>query len=211
MKKIVFFGDSITDAGRTAIQNDCSMGTGYPMLIKAYLDYKYVGEYECFNKGISGNRIVDLYARIKKDVINLKPDYVSILIGVNDVWHEVDWNNGVSTNRFEQIYRMIIEDIKNALPDTKIFIMEPYILKGSATASTEERWDAMSTGVAEKAAVALSVANKFGLPFIGLQEKLEKRAENTAGGSVSADGVHPSTFGHAIIAKEWIDCFEKNK
>ncbi|MBQ9920892.1 MAG: lysophospholipase, partial [Clostridia bacterium] len=85
--RILFQGDSITDAGR-ARDNDINLGTGYPMLVKATLGFEEPGKYEFFNRGISGNRVVDLYARIKNDIINLKPDVMSILIGVNDVWHE---------------------------------------------------------------------------------------------------------------------------
>ena len=60
------------------------------------------GEYEFINRGISGNRVTDLFARMKSDIINLKPDYVSILIGVNDVWHEIESNDGVSTEIYEK-------------------------------------------------------------------------------------------------------------
>ncbi|MCQ2440740.1 MAG: GDSL-type esterase/lipase family protein [Clostridia bacterium] len=88
MKKILFFGDSITDCGRNR-DNDDSLGQGYPLLIKSELGFENPERYTFLNRGISGNRIVDLYARIKKDLINLAPDYVSILIGVNDVWHEI--------------------------------------------------------------------------------------------------------------------------
>ena len=84
MKRILFQGDSITDCGR-ARENDAHVGTGYALLVKSQLGFENPGEYEFYNRGISGNRIVDLYARIKADIINLAPDYISILIGVNDV------------------------------------------------------------------------------------------------------------------------------
>ena len=83
-KIIVFQGDSITDAGR-AKDNDISVGVGYANLVKAHLSANEPYQYQFYNRGISGNRVVDLYARIKIDMINLKPDYMSILIGVNDV------------------------------------------------------------------------------------------------------------------------------
>lgn len=73
------------------------MGNGYPNLVKATLGYDNAGEYEFINKGVSGDRIVDFYARIKCDFINLKPDYASIFIGVNAAWHEINWQNGVGT------------------------------------------------------------------------------------------------------------------
>lgn len=77
--KILFQGDSITDAGRGR-DNDANVGTGYALLVKASLGFESYGKYEFYNRGISGNRIVDVYARIKSDIINLKPDVMSILI-----------------------------------------------------------------------------------------------------------------------------------
>ena len=114
--KILFFGDSITDMGRS---RECdkpsqihSYGSGYPIFVASDLYRENPNAHEVFNRGISGHRIVDLYARIKKDVWNLKPDVLSILIGINDVWHEVSYQNGVEVERFEKVYRMIIEDSK---------------------------------------------------------------------------------------------------
>ena len=135
MKKIIFFGDSITDMGRNR-DDDSSFGVGYPSVIVKRVYEKYDNQYLILNRGISGDRIVDLYARIKKDVWNLKPDYLFILIGVNDVWHEIDFGNGVDINRFEKVYRMLIEDTLNVLKDSKIALFEPFILKGGATIAT---------------------------------------------------------------------------
>ena len=125
MKTILFQGDSITDCGRSK-QGGIRMGEGYAMLVKTHLAFENPNEYEFYNRGISGNRIVDVYARIKSDIINLKPDYMSLLIGVNDVWHELGGkNNGVSAEKFEIIYDMMISEIMEALPNIKIMIMEP--------------------------------------------------------------------------------------
>ena len=77
--------------------------------------------------------MVDLYARIKKDVWNLKPDVLSILIGVNDVWHEIGSRNGVEIDRFERVYRTLIKETLERLPDCKIMLLEPFVLKGAAT------------------------------------------------------------------------------
>ena len=78
------------------------------------MGYDKPAEYEYINRGISGNRIVDLYARMKEDIINLKPDYISFLIGVNDVWHEFGKHRGVDADKYEKIYTMLIEEIKEA-------------------------------------------------------------------------------------------------
>ena len=102
MKRILFQGDSITDCGRSR-DNDGYKGHGYPRIVMWKLNLDFPGEYKIFNRGVSGNRITDLYTRIKSDIINVKPDYLSILIGINDVWHEIDYNNGVSAQKFEKI------------------------------------------------------------------------------------------------------------
>ena len=123
-KLILFQGDSITDCGRNR-EDITSTGAGYMHMVKSQLGCEYPGEYEFINKGISGNRIVDVYARIKKDIINLRPAYMSLLIGVNDVWHELGGrHNGVSAEKFEKIYNMLITEIMEELPNIKILIMK---------------------------------------------------------------------------------------
>ena len=87
MKTIVFQGDSITDAIRNC-ENDNYMGSGYATMVAGELGLSEPNEYKFYNRGISGNRVLDLYARWKTDCLNLKPDYLSILVGINDVWHE---------------------------------------------------------------------------------------------------------------------------
>lgn len=212
-KLILFQGDSITDAGRNR-ENDAVTGTGYPTFVKGELGLKYPGEYEFINRGISGNRIVDLYARIKADIINLKPDYMSILIGVNDVWHEFGGHNGVSTEKYEKIYSMLIEEIKEVLPDIKIMILEPFVLEASATMSTEEdpeRWGTFNSEVKKRAAAAKRIAEKYGLPFVTLQDKLDNACKSAEASYWLADGVHPTAIGHCLIKDEWMKTFEEIK
>ena len=101
--KILFQGDSITDADRRDDFN-CDLGRGYPVYVAGRLGLEQPDAYQFVNRGISGNRIVDVYARIKQDIINLKPDVISFLIGVNDAWHEISGQNGVATDKFKKIY-----------------------------------------------------------------------------------------------------------
>lgn len=100
MKTVLFQGDSITDMYRTSTQDEI-LGIGYPVLVAAQLGYEYPEKYKFINRGINGSRVVDVYARIKSDIINLKPDILSILIGVNDVWHELGGErNGVDAEKY---------------------------------------------------------------------------------------------------------------
>ena len=204
MKTILFQGDSITDAGRSREEGG-HLGLGYATLVEASLGFENPGEYIFINKGISGNRIVDVYARIKADITNLKPDVMSLLIGVNDVWHEYSDNpNGVDPEKFMRIYSMLIEEIKAELPDIKIIILEPFVLKGKGT---EANWPAFETEVAKRAEKAKLVAEKYNLTFITLQDKFTEAAKHAPNEYWLGDGVHPTMKGHELIKREWLKAF----
>lgn len=206
MKRILFQGDSITDFMRDR-EDDTYKGMGYVNLVAAKMGFDYPNEYEFLNRGIGGNRIVDLYARLKCDFINLKPDVLSILIGVNDVWQELDSRDGVDTPKFEKIYNMIIKEIKDELPDIRIIILEPFVLKGSVT---EKYWEDFRTGVEEKAAVSKLVAEKNSLEFVPLMKKFDNLTKIAAEEYWLYDGVHPTAMGFELIAREWIKAFNKS-
>lgn len=211
MKTILFQGDSITDCGRKREVFD-NMGSGYPLLVKSQLGFENIEEYNFINRGISGNRIVDVYSRIKSDIINLKPDYMSILIGVNDVWHEFGAENGVDAEKFEKIYCMLIEEIKEALPNIKIILLEPFCLRASATENTEEipdKWEIFNLEVKKRSEKTKAVAEKYDLKFIPLQSKLDAAAKNSENTYWLADGVHPTPMGHELIKREWLKAFEQ--
>ncbi len=205
--KIVFFGDSITDMRRerTDIYSVFGYGSGYPFFVAGDLLKEDPTAYEFVNQGISGNRIVDLYAREKIDLINYAPDVVSILIGVNDVWHEIFWKNGVELDRFETVYQMLINDIKKALPNAKFIIMEPFVLKGTAT---EEHYEEFCE-VKKYAKVVEKLAKNNGCTFVPLQAKFDEMSEKFGVEKYLYDGVHPAVSGARLIADEWIKAFNK--
>ncbi len=206
--RILFQGDSITDVGRSRENNE-DVGKGYALFVKSELGFAEPAQHEFFNRGISGNRVVDVYARIKKDIINLKPNVMSILIGVNDVWHELgEEPNGVDADKFFKIYCMLIEEIKAALPDIKIMILEPFCLPGTATTATEEKWQGFSTEVPKRAAMAKKVAEKYGLTFIPLQAGFDKLTESAEPAHWLRDGVHPTAMGHRFITGEWLKAYK---
>lgn len=212
MSKLVLFqGDSITDCSRNR-ELSHSLGFGYARMVAGQLGADFPGKYLFLNRGIGGNRSVDLYARIKEDIINLKPDYLSILVGVNDVWRDYGENEGVSSEKLEKIYGLLIEEVKQALPDVKIMILEPFVLQGRETCSTEEfpgRWEHFSGNVPLRAQVSKRVAEKYGLVFVPLQEIFDEaeRAESSDGYWLS-DGVHPTSAGHELIKRQWLKGFE---
>ncbi len=201
--RILFQGDSVTDACRNR-ENDSNPGMGYANYVSAKLGFEFPGEYEFFNRGVGGNRVVDLLARMKVDMINLKPDVMSILIGVNDVWHELVIQNGIRTDLYEKMYNLLIEEVKAALPDLRIIILEPFILKGT---DTEAGMDVFGPEVKARAAAAKRVAERYGLEFIALQNKFDEACKLAPEGYWLRDGVHPTCAGHELIAREWIKQF----
>lgn len=208
---ILFQGDSITDALRSR-DNDHFTGNGYPTLVKAKLGFEEPGKYTFLNRGISGNRVVDLYARIKIDLINLKPDVLSILIGVNDVWHEEEIKNGVGAAKFERIYDMLLDEVQETLPGVRILILEPFVLQGTATENTPEhptRWEYFRDETPLRAAAAKRVAEKHGAAFIPLQHLFEEACKLADPAYWLRDGVHPTAMGHELIAREWLKTFHQ--
>ena len=207
MIKYLFQGDSITDANRDRDDERIGseiFGYGYPLLFASDILKNNKGKYEFLNRGISGNRIVDVYARIKCDIINLKPDVMSILIGVNDVWHELNEQNGVDTPKFEKVYSMLIEEIKEALPNIKIIILEPFVLYGEGS---KRYYDDFRKGVEEKAAVAKRVADKYNLAFVPLMKQFDDAASDGDTTYWTTDGVHPTAAGHQLIKEELLKAF----
>ncbi len=204
MKTFLFQGDSITDAGRNR-EEEYNLGPGYPNLVAAQMSYDHPGEFQFINKGISGDRSVSVYNRLHTDIINLAPDYMSILIGVNDIWHALSGNNGVTPERYEQFLSMLFEDITEKLPDIKIIVLEPFVLKGPAT---EGNWEAFDSGVRKVAEIAKAVADKFSLKFVPLQDKFDSLCLKAPASCWLADGVHPTIAGHKVIANALIDAIE---
>lgn len=206
MKKILFQGDSITDSSRGSEENSFNLGHGYPSMVAGRIGNSYPGEYSFVNRGVSGNRIVDVYARIKQDIINLKPDIMSLLIGANDVWHELEAQNGVSSRKFGMLYDLLIKEIREELPDLKLIILTPFALCGSGT---EKYFDRFKSEIALRENEAIKAAQKHNLPCIRLQPLFDDAMKRYDDASYwTLDGVHPMAPGHSIIAEAWIKCFK---
>ena len=198
MKTFLFQGDSITDWFRSRT-DDRALGCGYANLTAAKIEFNYPGEFNFVNRGVGGDRSTNLYARCLFEMDACKPDYMSVLIGVNDVWHALSNNISVQPERYEQIMCMLIEDAKAAFPEVKIFILEPFVLKAC---STEKAWEAFDTNVRALAQIARKLAEKYSLTFIPLQDKFDALAAETAPENWLFDGVHPTAGGHELISQE---------
>lgn len=210
-KTILFQGDSITD-GRRKRELFSSVGAGYAGMVTGQLGCEKPGEYEFINRGISGNRSIDIYARIKSDIIDLKPDYMSILCGTNDVWYDVGGkHDGLTAQKYEMILDLIISEVKEALPNIKMMVLGSFVVEGTATRATEEepdRWEILSTEIPLRAAAAERVAKKHGLPFIPLQKMFDDACKVMPASYWVRDGFHPTAKGHWLIKEEWLKAFK---
>lgn len=207
MKTFLFQGDSITDADRR--RDELGGGScGYPTFVEGIMGAKYPDAFRFVNKGVSGDRSIDMLARIKRDVIRFKPDVLTVLIGVNDVWHELqNDHNGIDAGTYYTYYEMFLTQVMKMCPQTKIFILEPFVLRACAT---EERWDVFRREVLMRAEKAKALAEKYSLTFIPLQEMFDGLAEKALASHWLADGVHPAAAGHFMIAEKIIAAVEES-
>lgn len=194
---VLFQGDSITDAGRWRDDGE-NMGQGYAMMASSWFGALYPEKRVRFlNRGISGDRVKDLRARWTEDCLELRPDWVSILIGINDVWRRFDQNEPTSIEVFSKVYRTLLEDIKGQL-GAKIILCEPFVLPSRPDhLAWREDLDPKIQAVRE-------LAREFDallVPFDGLFAQACARREAEYWG---ADGVHPSPEGHALMARAWL-------
>ena len=197
--RYLFQGDSITDCGRGNYEDPYAMGSGYPRLLEAELTAES-NECDVMNCGISGSRVVDLLARWKKDCLNLKPDVVTILIGVNDVWHELGTQNGVSVPLFEEVYRIVLRETLAALPKVRIILMGAFVNHGTAT---DPQWDVFYNEVKARRDVTRKLAEDFGTDYIDLQQVFDEAEKKYPASHWTRDGVHPTAAGHWLIAGSW--------
>jgi lysophospholipase L1-like esterase len=201
-KTLLFQGDSITDAGRsreTDLPNH-GLGIGYAYLTAAeLLASEPEKDWQIYNRGISGNRVVDLYARWKIDALNIRPDILSILIGVNDTWHEKAKQNGVEVPRYDQFLRMLLDWTKAELPGTKIILMEPFVF---VTGAVSEDW---VEEIDARRQVVKKVAEDYNTIFLPLQSLFNDACKRAPMEYWLGDGVHPTAAGHHLITRAWLE------
>lgn len=200
--RVLFQGDSITDAGRDRksdkSNNANGLGRGYPFFAAGELlrDYPQ-SKLEIFNRGISGNKVPDLAARWQADCLDLKPNVLSILIGVNDIWHKLNGNYSGTVEDYATGYRKLIEDTQSQLPETRIVICEPFVLKCGAV---NDKW---FPEFDERREAAVKLAQDLKLTLVPFQQMFNRAVEHSPPEYWAADGVHPTVAGHALMASGW--------
>lgn len=200
---ILFQGDSITDAGRDRkrqVPNDAkSLGNGYPVFAAGGLlrDHPKLG-LKIHNRGISGNKVPDLDARWEVDALEIKPDVLSILIGVNDIWHKLGGRYDGNPEVYRDGFLALLERTKKALPEVTLVVCEPFVLRTGAV--TEEWFPEFET----RRAYAKEVSDSAGAIWVPFQERFDEAvAGGTEPGYWAGDGVHPTVAGHALMAETW--------
>lgn len=193
--RILFQGDSITDGnrGRSADPNHI-LGHGYCFIIAAQYGAQFPEkELKFMNRGISGNTVSNLQARWQKDTLDLKPDLLSILIGVND-------SRKVPLEQYEQVYDKLLTDTKAALPKIKLVLCEPFYLpKGGHSEN-----DARDQDVKKRQVIVAKLAQKHQAALVRLQHVFDEACKRAPAEYWIWDSVHPTYSGHQLIADEWV-------
>lgn len=196
-EKLIFIGDSITDCGRNTDSE--KIGDGYVRIIRDYLRLRQPeGIPDIINKGISGNRITDLADRWEKDVLALNPDYVSISIGINDVWRQLDNPNmnQVYPGEFEKIYQKLLSLVK-VKTNAQIIIMEPTIIEEYIESEGNRKLQPYIDIVRRLAVTFNGVLVPEHQCFIAV---LKKHPEY----KLTTDGVHMNSTGNLLMARTWL-------
>ena len=200
IKTVLFLGDSVTAAERKYGTDD--LGEGYAAKIDAYLKTFYPQDcFKVINKGFDGHRAQNLLLRLQADCIDLKPDILTILIGVNDCWKAVSEGmvqETAITENFTACCREILTRVKNALPNCKIILMEPFIIPAE---QYKEDW---RIGLYSKIEALRALSREFKTVYIPLDGIFAEYCAQNDAAMYSIDSVHPIDGGHSLIAEQWI-------
>ena len=196
--KILFQGDSVTDAGRDR-SDPHDMGNGYPRFASAMIQDSFPDtEFEFVNLGISGNRTEHLVERMEADFMEIQPDIVSILIGVNDVWHHYAFEYVETTDeQFEKNYRTVLDAIKSRT-NARILMIQPFLLESVDPAKQE-----LCEELARKKAIVKRLADEYADAYLPLDEILHAEDEEEPA-YYAADGVHPTPDGACCIGEAYL-------
>jgi lysophospholipase L1-like esterase len=203
---MLFQGDSITDGGRARTGNDYNhtMGQDFAYIIAAQIGALYPERNLTFiNRGISGNTVVDLSGRWQSDTLNLKPNVLSILVGINDTLTGV--HKGETVEQYEKLYDKLITDTQAALPNVRIVLCQPFLLP---VGKHKDVYGAELAEVKKRQDVLAKLADKYHLPEVLFQKAFDNACQKTPADHWSWDGVHPTYAGHGLMASEWLKTVE---
>ena len=209
--RILFQGDSITDFGRdrNAKAANTGLGSGYVSLIAARLLADHP-EMKIYNRGVGGNRILDMYARWEEDAMNIDFDVLSIFNGINDVGFGLRLQSGASAAKFEKIYSLLIEETLERKPDISLVLCEPFVMKmpkvwdkfGTDIYDNYELWNST---VAERAAIVGKLAKTYNAVLVPLRSVMEAALDKAPAEHWSQDCIHPTAAGNELVARAWLE------
>lgn len=199
-KTLLFIGDSITDCGRDRPLGERNgLGTGYVNLVNALVESHYPElNLRILNQGISGNRVTNLQERWDADVINHEPEYLSIMIGINDVWRQFDYPSDpmpVTIDIYEKILRKLIE--QSVVRTDKVILMTPFYLELNPQEPLRKMMD-------EYGQIVKRLAEEFDCIFVDMQSAFNQYMVKRPTQTLCSDRVHPNTTGHMIMAKAFL-------
>jgi lysophospholipase L1-like esterase len=199
---ILFQGDSITDGGRQRTGSDYNhiMGQDYAYIIAAEVGAEHPElDLNFINRGISGNTVLDLAARWQDDTLSIKPNFLSILIGINDTIHAGD--RAESVEQYKDTYDKLLATTIAALPNTKIVLGEPFVLP---VGKYKDDYATMRAQVKLRQAVVFELGTKYHLPVVRYQDALDRACKTSPPNHWSWDGIHPTYAGHGLMVQEWL-------
>lgn len=203
-ERVVFAGDSVTDFDRKRPVGEGlweGVGTGYVRLIHSFINAMQPDKIiRITNMGVSGNNILDLKARWQQDVLDLHPDWVSVLIGINDIWRRFDepdiWEGHITPGVYEQAYRELIEQ---TLPGVKgMILMTPYFMEPN-------KHDPMRAAMDELGEIVKELALEYGLPCVDLQRVFDAYFQYRHPDYITWDRIHPNQVGAMLIARAFLN------
>ena len=199
--KLLFQGDSITDAGRS-YEDPHLLGEGYVKYAAKYLQEAYPQvEFEFINLGIGGNQTISLVNRLDKDFVDVQPDIVSILIGINDVWHHAEDRSWIPDEVFDERYRTVLQAIKEKT-GAKIMMIEPFLIPVEDKLYYRE-------DLYKKIEIERALAREYADVYVPLDGLLASAYIGNEPTAFAADGVHPTAFGADYIGKIYCEYMKK--
>lgn len=200
----LFQGDSITDGnrGRNTDPNHI-MGHGYAFSIASRIGADFPEKKLTFyNRGISGNKVTDLEDRWQKDTLDLKPDVLSILVGINDASSVVfSHPDPVTAEKYEEVYRSLLSQTKAQFPEILFVLCNPFILP---VGKVKENWDAYKSELAKRQSAVLKLVKEFNAVFVDFQQVFDQACKRADADYWIWDGVHPTVAGHELMVREWM-------
>lgn len=193
---VLFIGDSITDAGRS-LRDDRLLGSGFAMMIASWFAALYPEKNVRFlNRGLSGDRIGDLASRWRRDCLDPRPSWITLLIGINDTWRRFDGGLESDHGAFDATYRGLIES--GLAHNARFILMEPFLLP------VREEQHAWREDLAPRIHTVRDLAAEFDQPIVPLDHLFAQALSTRPAAFWAADGIHPTPAGHAFIAQHWL-------